>query len=152
MELQFGADAHFLIDFFHLMEHLASAATCIQPDDVPGWLKKQKKLILENQIEKVFQCLQKHISIKGDGHNECPAQKCFNYMDKRRKYFNYKEALDAELPIGSGEIESGIRNIIQSRLKIPGAWWRIENADAMLALKTVRVNGFWEQYWNQQRS
>ena len=73
-------------------------------------------------------------------------------MDKRRKYLNYKEALDAGLPIGSGEIESGIRAIIQSRLKLPGAWWLAENANSMLALKTVRANGFWEQYWGHQKS
>lgn len=35
--------------------------------------------------------------------------------------FKYKEALAAELPIGSGEIESGNGSVVQKRLKIPGA-------------------------------
>ncbi len=73
-------------------------------------------------------------------------------MDKRRRYLNYKDALDAELPIGSGEIESGIRSIIQSRIKLPGAWWLEDNVDAMFALKTVRANGFFDQYWNSQQN
>ena len=73
-------------------------------------------------------------------------------MDKRRKYLNYKYALDTGLPIGSGEIESGIRTVIQRRLKLPGAWWISHNANNMLSLKTVRVNGFWEQYWLSQKS
>jgi hypothetical protein len=151
VESQFGSDANFLIDFYHLTQYLAAAAQCIQADDPIKWLDAQKKLILEGNINNVFQALQEHINTKGQEHEECPAQKCFNYMDKRRKYLNYKEALDAELPIGSGEIESGIRAVIQSRLKLPGAWWLAENADAMLALKTVRVNGFWEQYWGYQK-
>jgi hypothetical protein len=152
VELQFGSDANFLIDFYHLTQYLAGAAQCIQPEDPLVWLASQKKLILENQTDVVFQALQKHIDSKGPDHKDCLAQKCFNYMDKRRKYLNYKGALDAELPIGSGEIESGVRSIMQDRLKIPGAWWLQESADAMLALKTVRANGFWEQYWGHQKS
>lgn len=179
VEGQFGSDATFLIDFYHLTQYLVGAALCIQANDSMNsshntlvgdplkksaadleklnpvglkWLETQKKLILDGQIEKVFQTLQEHIETMGPDHKECPVQKCFNYMDKRRKYLNYKDALAAELPIGSGEIESGVRSVIQSRLKIPGAWWLADNANAMLALKTVRVNGFWEQYWRQQRT
>jgi hypothetical protein len=104
-----------------------------------------------NKTDAVFQALQEYINSKESDQDACPVQKCFNYMDKRRKYLNYKDALDADLPIGSGEIESGIRAIIQSRLKVPGAWWLYENANSMLALKTVRANGFWNQYWMKQR-
>jgi len=57
------------------------------------------------------------------------------------------EAIDANLPIGSGEIESAHRYVIQDRLKIPGAWWKENNAAKMLALKTLRANNEWEDYW-----
>ena len=30
---------------------------------------------------------------------------------------------------------------------IPGAWWRVEHADHMLALRINRLNGDWEDYW-----
>ncbi|MTW20973.1 ISKra4 family transposase, partial [Allochromatium palmeri] len=36
---------------------------------------------------------------------------------------------------------------VQQRLKRPGAWWRLEQAEAMLALRLNRVNGHWEDYW-----
>jgi hypothetical protein len=45
------------------------------------------------------------------------------------------------------EIESAHRYIIQVRLKISGAWWNIENAAKMLALRVARANGDWEKYW-----
>jgi hypothetical protein len=37
---------------------------------------------------------------------------------------------------------------MQTRLKIPGAWWKIENVDKMLALRVSRANGNWEKYWD----
>jgi hypothetical protein len=45
------------------------------------------------------------------------------------------------------EIESAHRYVIQIRLKIAGAWWKIENAEKMLALRVTRANGDWEKYW-----
>ena len=54
----------------------------------------------------------------------------------------------AGLPIGSGEIESAHRYVIQIRLKIAGAWWKIENLDKMLALRVLRANGGWGDYWS----
>jgi hypothetical protein len=52
------------------------------------------------------------------------------------------------LPIGSGEIESGHRYVFQKRLKIAGGWWEQENLKKMIALRVVRVNRGWEDYWS----
>ena len=69
-------------------------------------------------------------------------------MENRPGQFKYKEAIEEELPIGSGEIESGNRSVVQKRLKIPGAWWRIDTAEYMLALRCMRINGDWGRYWD----
>jgi hypothetical protein len=45
------------------------------------------------------------------------------------------------LPIGSGEIESGHRYVFQNRLKISGAWWKMEN----LSKKDDRSTGLTSQ-------
>jgi hypothetical protein len=59
----------------------------------------------------------------------------------------YREALADGFPIGSGEIESAHRYVAQKRLKLPGAWWRVEHAEHMLALRINRLNGDWDTYW-----
>jgi hypothetical protein len=41
--------------------------------------------------------------------------------------------------------------VIQKRLKIAGAWWKTENANAMINLRTARLNGCWETHWNSER-
>jgi hypothetical protein len=77
----------------------------------------------------------------------------FNVPSSRRartlgNFLDYKGALAAGLPIGSGEIESGHRYVFQDRLKIAGGWWKVENLKKMIALQVVRVNRGWEDYWS----
>lgn len=47
---------------------------------------------------------------------------CRRYIKNRPHQLDYKAALAQSLPIGSGEIESAHRYIIQQRLKLQGAW------------------------------
>ncbi|MGK5093900.1 hypothetical protein WDW89_18040 [Deltaproteobacteria bacterium TL4] len=35
-------------------------------------------------------------------------------------------------------------------MKLPGAWWEVNNAKKMLALKLLQVNGKWENYWENR--
>ncbi len=62
------------------------------------------------------------------------------YLTNRPWQFNYRDALKAELPIESGEVESANRYVIQDRLKRAGAWWKLKNAKHMLALRVCRAN------------
>lgn len=73
-------------------------------------------------------------------------------MEKRIDDMNDQKALAGGLPTGSGEIESSHGHVVQKRLKIAGAWWKIENANAMLNLRTNRLNGYWEIDWASQRA
>jgi hypothetical protein len=38
--------------------------------------------------------------------------------------------------------------VFQNRLKISGAWWKMENLRKMIALRVLRANGGWEDYWS----
>jgi len=57
----------------------------------------------------------------------------------------------SKMPLGSGEIESAHRYIPQQRLKLPGAWWRPDNVEPMLALRVVRANRWWEDFWDWEQ-
>ncbi len=51
--------------------------------------------------------------------------------------------------MGSGEIKSTHRYVIQKRLKLSGAWWKAANVEPMLALHVVRANDNWDEYWGK---
>jgi hypothetical protein len=49
------------------------------------------------------------------------------------------------LPQGSGAIESGIRRVINLRLKGNGIYWEEANAEALLALRCLVISGRWNE-------
>ena len=40
----------------------------------------------------------------------------------------------------------------QARLKIAGATWHPDTINPMLALRIIRANHWWSDFWNQYRS
>lgn len=104
-----------------------------------------------NYSDEVLKALEPHLEAEKVPNKEAPVRACYRYIASRPGQFNYKEALEAALPIGSGEIESAHHYVIQERLKIPGAWWLINNAQIMISHRVLRVNNDWEEYWENVR-
>ena len=147
---QFGADrskAKFTADFYHVSEHLGKAAETIAPADKKKWMHRQKGLLLENRVQEVLKSLEAHF--EPSEQKEPPVRGTHHYIDKRKENMDYAGARAQGLPIGSGEVESGHRHVIQQRLKIAGAWWTLQNAESMLQLRTARANKNWERYWRE---
>lgn len=147
IECVFGAQANYLIDFFHLCEYLAAASKSCSADP-DEWYKTQKERVRTGKKEAVLEALAPHLEPSSVKDDNAPARLCDRYIRNHLDKFDYPAALQAGLPIGSGRTESAHRYVIQQRLKIPGAWWKQENADKMLALRISRVNGNWDTYWD----
>ncbi len=80
-----------------------------------------------------------------------PVRAARRYLSGRREQLAYAGARAVGLPIGSGEVESGHRHMIQHRLKLAGCWWKEPNAEAMLGLRVARANQLWDSYWNHPK-
>ena len=94
-----------------------------------------------------IETLSAHLEAANLDDTEAPVRCCHRYLSNRTRHLDYQDALARDLPIGSGEIESAHRYIVQQRLKRPGAWWRPANAEHMIALRILRANGHWQRYW-----
>ena len=151
MEWTFGAQGRYLIDFYHLCDYLAAASKSCATDP-QAWYEAKKTRMKAGANAEVLNALAPHLEPPEVEDKDAPVRACHRYIRNRPGQFDYPCALAAGLPIGSGEIESAHRYIIQERLKIPGAWWKIENADKMLALRTMRANGNWETYWDSLKA
>jgi hypothetical protein len=149
VEEQFGPQGTYLIDFYHVCEYLSDAAKSIAADDAAqkAWMDAQKDALKTGRLDKALQALARHFEATEVDDDQAPVRRCHRYLIGRRNQLNYREALANDLPIGSGEIESAHRYIAQQRLKRPGAWWRVEHAEYMLALRINRRNGDWKSYW-----
>jgi hypothetical protein len=139
-----------LIDFFHLSEYLAAAAPSCSSDG--KWLETQQKKLKSGQLADVLTTLEPFIEKAEVIDKEAPVRKCIQYILNRTGQFDYKGAIDKGYPIGSGKIESGHRYVVQKRIKLPGAWWKKENAEKMLNLRMSRQNAEWDAYWAQRQA
>lgn len=149
IEKQFGSQATYLIDFYHVCEYLAATAPTCGKEEPKQWLEAQKTLLRESKAQQILTHLKPYMESSKIADVDAPIRTCYRYIDNRLNQLDYKSALDAGLPIGSGEIESAHRYIVQKRLKIQGAWWLEETAESMLALRTHRANNDWEGYWEK---
>jgi hypothetical protein len=149
MEAQFGSQGKYLVDFYHLCDYLAAAGAVIAGNDQPAWMEEKKDWLKDNRWKDVLEALRPSLEPANIPDSEAPVRTCFRYISNHSNFLDYKSALAADLPIGSGEIESGHRYVFQDRLKIAGSWWKVENLKKMIALRVVRVNRGWEDYWSQ---
>ncbi len=60
----------------------------------------------------------------------------------------YDEYLKKGYPIGSGVIEGTCRSLVNDRMELSGMHWSESGAEAMLELRSIRMNGFWNDYWD----
>lgn len=148
---QFGGRATFLVDFYHLSEYLGEAARAIAERGAQGWLWQQQERLKANRGAEVLAELAGHREAAEVADESAPVRRCERYIQARLEYLDYAGAIARDLPIGSGEIESGNRSVLQARLKLSGAWWKAENAEKMLALRVTRANGEWQSYWQGVR-
>lgn len=145
----FGEQGSYLIDFYHVCEYLSAAAKTIAPDaaTAKAWMEAQSDALKTGRAGDVLGALVPHLEPPGVGDEQAPVRACHRYLERRKGHLRYAEALAEGLPIGSGEIESAHRYVVQKRLKLPGAWWLATHAEHMIALRINRLNGDWDAYW-----
>ncbi len=137
----------FLLDRYHLLEHLHHGASALGPDDAESanaWVAEQSRRIDGGGVAGVVaECRS-----LGGARVEHPLNRLAGHLENRQGQLDYAAARKEGLPIGSGGVEGGHRHVIQARLKLPGAWWREETVNPMLALRTLRANDLWQAFWN----
>jgi hypothetical protein len=144
----FGAQGHFLCDFYHVSKYLAAAAPICRAERPEQWWRTQQKRLRRGAAPLVLAALAPHLEPPQTPDEEAPARNAHRYLTNRLDALDYPLALKLGLPIGSGMIESGHRHVLHGRLKKAGAAWLIEHADQIAHLRVLRANQQWEILWN----
>ena len=144
----FGAQGHFLCDFFHVSEYLGDAAPSCRPAQPDQWRRTQQQRLKHGDVQKVMATLAEHLEAEGTPEAEAPVRNGHRYLSNRLDCLDYPRALALGLPIGSGMIESGHRHVLQARLKKAGTAWLPDHADQIAHLRVLRANDQWQSLWN----
>ena len=138
-------------DIMHVAEYLVEAArVLVGEEQALEWGMEHKRRMLAGEYEHVLADLKAHTCEPGCAKSEggkCLVRVAEGYLSNHREYMDqYVEFMIANLPVGSGEAESGIRHVIKRRMAVAGAWDE-ENAKLMLALLSIRASGWWDAFW-----
>ena len=138
-------NVHFLIDFYHAVEHLNKVASLRKDWSAKirkKWLNKQRRTLHKGGVDQVIEAIQKLCR----GRNSKAIRTQLNYFIKHRLHMNYAFIAEKQLPIGSGAIESTIRRVVNLRLKGPSLFWSKSSAEAMLMLRAFCKSGRWSSF------
>ena len=144
----FGAQGHFLCDFFRVSEYLGAAAPSRRPARPQAWRRTQQQRLKRGAVPLVLAALADHLEPAALADEEAPVRSAQRYLNNRLTCLDYPGALALGLPIGSGLIESGHRHVLQARLKQAGTAWLPEHADQLAHLRVLRANDPWLSLWN----
>jgi hypothetical protein len=138
-------------DIMHVTDYLIDAGRVVAGvDGAIGWGMMQKRRLLDGQFDAVRADLAAHACTEtctSDEHPQCRVVIARRYLENHESYVDqYAEIRRRDLPVGSGEAESGVRHLLKRRMSVAGAWTEA-HADLMLGILAIRASGWWDDFW-----
>ena len=135
-----------VLDFYHASEHLAEAVQLCR-----NMKPKERKALYESQrhtlrhepdgVEQVIEALkQRSITRRGK-----KMKKALRYFEKHIAHMKYAALDEMKLPVGSGQVESAVRRIINLRFKAPGSFWLESRVARLMHLRAFFKAGRWNE-------
>lgn len=156
------ADQHFpgaiqIVDLYHARQHLWKIAAWLHSNDPVAkklWITLMKDLLDKGEIEQLVARL-REIAAEQLLTQPKLTQEILTeaeYFATNASRMRYPEFRAQGLFVGSGVIEAGCRAVIGSRLKQSGMFWTVRGANDIIALRCCRLNGRFEDYWEENRA
>jgi len=127
-----------IVDWYHARQHLALAAQALHPDQLDkatSWLNKHTALLFQGQVILIIQALDA-AGLTDHSH----------YFRTHQRRMNYLEFREAGWPIGSGSVESEVKQF-KSRLAGPGMRWSRPGAQRMLVIRAAVLDFSFDALW-----
>lgn len=110
---------------------------------------KIRKIFKEALWKGEIDTMERIININFTGkHKQKALNKWSNYLLSNEKRMQYSRFKNEGLPQGSGCVESAIRRVINLRLKSCGSFWKRENAELYLFLRSQLITGRWNIFFH----
>lgn len=143
-------------DFYHATEHLADAAEAAFSEDEhvrKEWYQQQRTLLLleDKGAECVVEAIDALATAANDNERKKTLEREANYFRKRVDNMRYAKQLDECDPIGSGEVETQIKQLSTQRMKRVGACWTEQGGQAVLNLRALHISDLEDRAWELHR-
>lgn len=136
-----------ILDYFHCKEKLCQFALHAfeQENEQKQWVQDQQDLLFADAVETVIANIAL-MQLKGDA--KLLQKSLLKYYSNNKERMRYGSFQKQGYLIGSGAIESAIRQLIQQRLKLSGQRWTIKGAQQIANLRVAKKSNKWMMVQN----
>jgi len=152
---QYFPMAFFVLDIFHVLEHLSEAAHCFYKERSPQakrFVRERLRMLLTGNAGQMIGGLKQILTKRSLSKTQkYTLNKVIGYLERNRQHMRYDVCLERGYPIGSGVIEGACRNLINDRLELTGMRWTVQGAESVIRLRAVYINKDWKDFWRFRR-
>jgi hypothetical protein len=143
-----------IVDFYHAAEHGHAACVAVLGIETPrvdGCFKEKRTWLWEGRIDDLLAWMRQEQARLEVGH--APEAKVLareiNYLESHRRQMDYPRYRARGWPIGSGGIESAVKQF-NKRVKGTEHFWNPSQLDAILAMRALWLADDlrWLRYWS----
>ncbi len=140
----------FILDKPHLKNHLYETSEALghKENGQHQWVHSRLNEISAGNVQQVLGGLAAQNAAEPNDR----LRQFVGYLTRFQDAVDYDRFKELGYPVGSGEVESAHKSVPQKRLKLPGACWHPDSINPMLALRVIRANGWWDDYWSHRIS
>jgi Uncharacterised protein family (UPF0236) len=135
-----------ILDYYHCSEHVHKVgALQFNEDAVQAreWVEAMMARLFWGYVDWAIEGLEA-LQPRDDQTAEA-IRKLIGFLRNSAERLHYRRARQGGYPIGSGGIEAANKSISHVRLKRSGAWWYLDQANHMLALRCAIYNSAFER-------
>jgi hypothetical protein len=128
-----------IVDWHHATEHLAKASHaryCQDTEAAQSWFKRMKTPLYRGEIWKITADLER-----------AKLEDQARYFQNHHRRMQYQDFRAEGYPIGSGAVESGIKQY-KERLTGPGMRWSRPGAEKMFVLRSAVLGDDFDELWD----
>jgi len=139
-----------ILELLHVTPRLWEAAHLFEKegsDAATGFVKEQLRRVLDGEVTAVVRGWRRRA--KRQGLSAAKRQRLGvigRYLLRNKEKMRYDVYLARGYPIASGVIEGACRHYVKDRMERAGMHWTQAGAQAMLDVRSVYVNGDWDEF------
>jgi hypothetical protein len=135
-----------VLDFYHASQYLSEtlAACRTLPKAQRQALYKRLRHALRHQTEGV-EVVQEALRALATTQRSNAITRALRYVETHAHRMRYETLEARKLPIGSGQVESAVRRVVNLRFKAPGSFWRETTVSGLMHLRAAFKAGRWDE-------
>jgi hypothetical protein len=139
-----------VLDLLHVTPRLWKVAHVFHAEgsiEAEQFVRERVLKVLQGKAALVIRGLREMGTKRGlTGNKKKTLHEHCSYLENNLERMRYDEYLAKGYPIASGVIEGACRHLVKDRMERAGMHWTRPGAQAMLEVRSIYVNGDWEEY------